>query len=190
MIIGLTGHMRSGKDSVAEVLAAQGFHRLAFADTLRSMALAVDPLVAISDIPDLQSATHYAKVIRLSRLVELVGWEEAKRASDVRGFLQRLGTEGVRDHLGHDSWVVALERKMDAQHNYVITDVRFPNEAEAIKAWGGQLWRIERPGFDGDNHASEIHVNALPVNLTIHNTGTLVDLHDTVIGALKRVGAA
>lgn len=40
--------------------------------------------------------------------------------------------------------------------NWIITDVRFPNEAEAIKKRSGIIIRVNRPGMpEGDNHPSE-----------------------------------
>jgi len=41
-------------------------------------------------------------------------------------------------------FVNALLNKLDPKKSYVITDVRFPNEAKAIKAKGGTILRIER----------------------------------------------
>lgn len=38
---------------------------------------------------------------------------------------------------------------------YIIPDVRFPNEAKAVKSWGGLLFKIERPGVPVDNDGAD-----------------------------------
>ena len=140
MIIGLTGRKRSGKSTAARYLVENhGFTELSFAEPLKRMALAVDPRVGPESDP-----------VRLSEAVGVWGWEEAKdRFPEVRRFLQRLGTEGVRDHIGQDTWVNLAEleiirvirenEQVDqvAESNIVFADVRFENEAALIREWGG-----------------------------------------------------
>jgi hypothetical protein len=62
--------------------------------------------------------------------------------------------------------------------NWIVTDVRFPNEADAIKARGGLLVRVTRKGheFTG-KHPSEIALDDYDnFNITIENNGTIDDL--------------
>tara|TARA_R100000951_G_scaffold10686_3_gene9018 strand:- start:16608 stop:17540 length:933 start_codon:yes stop_codon:yes gene_type:complete len=70
-----------------------------------------------------------------------------------RKLMQLLGTEGGRDILHPNIWVNALFADYkatggysDGPHypNWIITDVRFPNEAQAIKDRGGIVIRVER----------------------------------------------
>lgn len=162
-IIGITGLARAGKDTSANVLVKEfGYTRVSFADGVRSMALAIDPLLFGN--------------VRLSSLVRTSGWEEAKTVPEVRRLLQVIGTEGVRDHIGDDSWVRAAKLKIDATLGpVVISDVRFPNEAQSVKSWGGYMIRVERFNEDGspyDNglgteHPSECHVMTLQRDLVI-----------------------
>lgn len=79
----------------------------------------------------------------------------------VRGFLQKLGTE-VGRQLHPELWVNALFSDYKTQHNkvsdedteeyvdelpnWIITDVRFPNEVNSIKQRGGIIIRVFRPG--------------------------------------------
>ena len=59
----------------------------------------------------------------------------------------------------------------------VLTDVRFPNEAEAIQAAGGRLVRVVRPGQDtSDQHISETALDDLVADVEIQNDGTLDEL--------------
>lgn len=74
---------------------------------------------------------------------EWVRFEEGKP----RSLLQWWGTE-YRRAKDPDYWVTRLEKTLSAHQPDValITDVRYPNEAEAVKRWGGTLVRVIRDG--------------------------------------------
>jgi len=94
----------------------------------------------------------------------LDGLERLGAAFSPRVALQRLGTDFGRA-LDETVWVrTGLERaRLNALHarpqtgRVVVSDVRFPDEARAIRAVGGHVWWIERPGFapGPEAHASE-----------------------------------
>ena len=86
-VVLLTGCKRSGKDSAAQVLIDRGWVNLAFADPLRTMALAINPIV---------NYDFQCNVVRLKDMVESYGWDFAKRDPEVRRLLQVIGTEAVR----------------------------------------------------------------------------------------------
>jgi uncharacterized protein YegP (UPF0339 family) len=105
----------------------------------------------------------------------------------VRQLLQELGTEGLRKGLHENVWVNALMAdykapKMSEYHpsKWIITDVRFPNEAEAITEKNGVLIRIERPGTPTGEHASETSLDEYPFMHVIVNDGDLNDLINKV----------
>lgn len=185
MIIGLTGYARAGKSTAAKYLVENhGFTELSFAKALKDMAYAVNPIVDDSDSCDCCVVKWEGK--RLQEVVDTHGWERAKDFyPEVRAFLQRLGTEGVRGHLGDSAWVHVvedqLERLWTADHNekcdgscrdycegdanlrpIVIADVRFENEADFIRHEGGRVVRIERTNQKAAEsaHASEVPVQA------------------------------
>jgi hypothetical protein len=64
----------------------------------------------------------------------------------------------------------------------VVTDVRFPNEAQHIRDHGGLVVRVERPGAQddgaarGSSHPSESLVDTITPDRTLLNDGTLEDL--------------
>jgi hypothetical protein len=167
MIIGLSGYAQSGKNTVADILVDHhGFIQLAFADAIRDFIYEINPLVSCSPTGYLQD------------LVNLKGWDEAKQEPQVRKLLQSTGVAG-RNMIDEYLWVaLTLSQIKDPQEGrYVITDVRFPNEAAALTAQGGQLWRIERPGVDAVNdHVSETALDAWVFDETIINDGTIEDL--------------
>lgn len=75
----------------------------------------------------------------------------------------------------------------------VITDLRFLNEARAIRAAGGVIWRVNRAGSglkgDGWNHPSEVdmHTDQMSelVNVDLDNNGTLAALEAKVVKCLS-----
>ena len=102
----------------------------------------------------------------------LPGWDMT-----VREFLQRVGTEGIRNGVHEDAWVNALFSDYYNQDQWIITDCRFPNEANAIKDRGGKIVRIVRPGVSAVNaHPSETALDEWDFDHVIHNDGTLEEL--------------
>jgi hypothetical protein len=179
-LIGVIGKKRSGKDTFASALTEEaGWTKVAFADALREAALGLDPLVGEvfywrtgDDSPRLHPAA------RLSEVVETLGWERAKDyIPEVRRTLQRLGAESVRA-LDPDFWIRAARASVEASVNPVVMpDVRYPNEAEAIRSWGGILVRVVRPGRETvDEHSSETALDGYNADYSVSNESTIEDL--------------
>jgi len=109
------------------------------------------------------------------------GWT----AVTVRRILQWWGTEYRRNE-DADYWTKAWSRKveqLDLEHIHILVDdVRFMNELDAIKAHGGLIIKIERPGFDGaNNHASETSLDDYTAwDGIIRNDGTLEEFRAKV----------
>lgn len=176
MIIGLSGYAQVGKDTVGAMLVEHhGYTRLSFAQTLKDVLLDVNPRVGMfRPLEDWRNgydahlpAAHPGRCETAP--ASSFDWEYAKKEPEVRRLLQALGV-ACRNRIGPDVWVDAVMRQYDELQStpnpdmpgfsqivpVVITDVRFPNEAEAIIARGGQVWRIERPGHGPVNgHESE-----------------------------------
>jgi hypothetical protein len=166
MIIGLSGYAQSGKNTVGDILVDHhGFIQLAFADAIRDFLYEINPYVKSE--------------FRVKGLVDAYGWDKAKvENEELRELLQRLGVAG-REMIDEYLWVALTMSQIKDPHEgrYVITDVRFPNEAAAIQSQGGQIWRIERPGVDAANaHVSETAMDPWLFDETIINDGTIEDL--------------
>lgn len=148
MIIGLSGYAQVGKDTIANYLVENyGFVKVSFADPIREALYKLDPKIRIDEVSNAS----------LASAVDHMGWEEVKRLSnDARELLQRLGTEVGREMFGKDFWVNQGLLRAKEHTNVVFADTRFRNEAEAIRANGGQVWRITKPGHGPVNgHPSE-----------------------------------
>lgn len=173
-LIGLTGFARSGKDSVGSILVQEGFTRFAFADRVKDLALAIDPLITCAGPISVQ---------HLSQVVTEKGWEEAKGNPEVRRTLIKVG-EGARIIFGDNIWVDDLERACSSldPRPLVVTDVRYENEAEYIRSLGGQIWLVHRPGTSPAGPHDRVEG---PYDVRIANYGTLDNLVETTLAHLR-----
>lgn len=154
-LIGIAGKAGSGKDTVAEYIEPFGYRRRALADNIKFIA---------RFIYDLEPEQMNDPQLKEQPLDEWDGLTP-------RQILQRLGTEVGRS-VHEETWVRSLfhwiddhwEISSDWGKGYVIPDVRFPNEAKAIRDKGGRLWFVEREEsgtISGEGHESESHFEEL-----------------------------
>jgi hypothetical protein len=190
-LIGLHGPKQSGKDATYRAIkeikddTTTGVVRDAFADRLKLSA-------ARCFKPDatLEEALEWANRIKQDEFTIEVwyGGTDDYEVVTGREFLQHYGTEAHREVFADDFWIEAVipnpnalafgrEDLVDGDI-LVITDVRFPNEAEAIRDAGGEVWKIYRPEAEntGDTHASEVPLPDELIDRVIDNSGDLVNL--------------
>ena len=190
MIIGICGLIGSGKGTVADILEEHHcFDKVSFADTLKNAAATIfrwDRAMLEGDTKDSREKREQVDE----------WWAERLGIPDFspRYLLQYMGTEVMRNNLHPDIWVLSLERKIIecGPGDYVVPDVRFPNEIRMIKRNGGKVWHVQRgelPDWFGQNpshiHASETSWNNEIFDATIYNNGTIDDLKLTVDNLLK-----
>lgn len=137
-ILGISGHIGSGKDTTAKIIweifndKSNGAVQLRFADALKSsVAAIVDEILVDRDF------THEQK----NKIVPAYG-------KTIGTMLQEVGVHMRK--LDEDFWVKSAFAKMDNPFcdTYIISDVRFENECMAIKKAGGIIIRLE--GDPGD----------------------------------------
>jgi hypothetical protein len=99
-----------------------------------------------------------------------------------RLMLQLLGTEAGRDIIHPNIWVNALFASYLKDSNWVVTDVRFPNEAQAIKDRGGIVIRVDKPQLiERDfEHLSETSLDNYEFDHVIDNNGSIEELIEKV----------
>jgi hypothetical protein len=86
------------------------------------------------------------------------------------------------DELGNDTLV--------QYPNWIITDMRFPNEMQAVKANGGITIRVVRPSdkeIPLDLHPSETALDDAEFDYEIINDGTIEDLKEKVEGIILHI---
>jgi hypothetical protein len=205
MIIGVTGFIGSGKDTVANYLTTfHGYKRISFAGTLKDSVAAVFGW----DRDMLEGTTKSSREWR--EQLDL-WWSERLGIPELtpRWVLQQWGTEVCREGFHNDIWVASVENQLrKAKDNIVITDCRFTNEIKAIKNAGGitirvergekpewydsaiaynrgpnsnSLWAISKSKLDRLKiHASEYSSVGLQHDYYLNNNSTIDDLHTQV----------
>lgn len=178
--IALIGKARSGKDTAAShLVSTRAYTRIAFADPLKEMALSIDPLIP----------TAYGVHARLGALVRDVGWEYAKDVyPEVRRTLQAIGQ--TQREFDENYWVNVAARKIAGAERWnlpvVVTDVRYQNEADMLRARGFRMVRIIRPFAETRKgpeaqHTSENELNDYPTDAVIYNDGDVAALQRAII---------
>ncbi|WP_051304448.1 hypothetical protein [Calidithermus chliarophilus] len=132
-IIGITGKAGHGKDTLYKLLlAAHGYERIALADPVKGVTLALEYARLVGSAP--ARATVVASAY--------YWWFGRKKHPEVRARLQEVGTEIVRDGVDPNFWVWMALKEIKAivedGGRAAVTDVRFPNEAAALR--GDKGW--------------------------------------------------
>ena len=183
MIIGISGKAGSGKDTAAKMLEV----------------LYANPDISYEDFAnkryknfaDIQ-IVHFADSLKETAqvLFRISEWEtntqEGKKTTinwigkTVRELLQGIG-QGLRDAIDPNLWVKILFANTEGWTNYIIADVRYPNEIKAIKERNGILLRIDRKGAGAGNHSSETALDDYKEwDVHIENNGSIEDLFETM----------
>lgn len=176
-LVAFSGYARAGKDEAAKALEVLGFQRVAFADKLREVLYALNPVV------DYYRSFEYTGPIYVQNVIDEHGWngyKETPYGPEIRRLLQRLGTEAGRQALWDSIWIdAALDNRPEGK--YVVTDARFVNEAEAIRSRGGKIYRITRTGVGPANdHPSETSLDDYSFDGFIANDSTVEEFHEKV----------
>lgn len=179
-LIGLCGPAGSGKDSVRSILEMHNdFGGLAFAEPIRAM---LHELLTENGLSGDYITQRELKEMPVPGL-----------GVSYRQMAQTLGTEWGRNCLGQDFWLRVADTCMadlrsHGYRHFVVSDVRFTNEAAWVRARGGVLWLVDRPGVQPvRQHISE----AMPfeADRVLHNHGSLPDLRRVVHDALLHLPA-
>lgn len=174
MIIGLTGRKRSGKSTVAKALVERGFVEVSFAAPIRDFTARILELTP----EELDAAKENS-----------INWLEGVTP---RHIMQTLGTEWGRQMIHPEIWIRVLLRRVSVlvleNKNVVVSDIRFDNEAQALRDMHGKIVRIERPGGGPDDHISERGVSFSLIHFGVMNDGELSavkDIADLIIEKAK-----
>ena len=202
MIIGITGFIGSGKDTVANMFVERGCIHDSFAAPVKDVCASIfgwprellegDTLESrdFREIPDMFWTNKLGVPNFTPRLA-----------------LQLLGTEVLRNHFDQDIWLNSLEYRMRKQNENspctVVSDARFRNELDLIKNMGGVVIWVQRGELPEwyetasqahsnvvcrkimttkykDVHESEWNWAGYNVDYVINNNGTLEDLEKQV----------
>ena len=170
IIIGITGKAGSGKDTLASYLESQGFIKLSFGSAVK------DIVSIVTGWPrDFVEGINEERQLRET----LIHPEYNKTC---REMMQFIGTDLFRKQLNDNIWVNIIKNKIESDkinNKFVITDVRFDNEAQMIKSIGGNIIQINRQNIHQLNHISENGIT-IDVDYIIENNGTISDLYNKI----------
>ena len=138
MIVGLLGFIGSGKGTAGQILKEVGFQPLSFASGVKDVAS-----VMFNWRRELLEGDNDSSRYWREQPDEF--WSEKfGRPFTPREALQKMGTEVGRNIFHENFWVDRLEKYIDSDENYVITDCRFFNEINFIHRMGGITIEIQR----------------------------------------------
>lgn len=179
ILIGLLGKKRSGKSTCAKYIQEHfAFENLAFAEGVKSVSMKRYSLMK-------NQMETYKDTI------------DHRWGKTPRDIFKEVGMDARKDD--PDYWVNYLCNQMtnkiksDSFSNFVISDVRFKNEADFIVKHGGYLIRVFRPGLledNEDNHISEMEGDCIDVDMEIQNDSTIENLvqvlDNIILGVIKK----
>ena len=178
MILAVIGYKQSGKDTVADYLVTKGFQK--------AQKLA-DPFKIATCKWFGWDQRHYD-----GDLKEVI---DPKWGFSPRQFWQVFGTELMQYKLGEllpeykktcgrAIWVKVLKQWLDERTgDFVLSDMRFPHEAELIDATIIRLYR----GENTDIHESETSIDLIKPDYEVYNTGTLDELYQKIDAILGEI---
>ncbi len=187
-LIGLSGHMRSGKDTVAEILGEYGYVRFSFGDHIRNELAEwwqhkpfQNPM-----IPDGVQRTLY--LIQSEERIRQAIFQKPT-TPEIREALQWWGMEKrwMNPRYWLDKVWTSMDNHQGTSGRAVISDVRMPNEIDAIQRKGGEVWRIQREPIvcPFASHVTEYALDNYDFDAIIRNNTSIEDLKLLVRDVLK-----
>jgi hypothetical protein len=181
MIIGISGKIGSGKDTLAQLLLKECekyFHELKVEQ--KSYAYKLKYITSF-----LTGTTLEENFDREGKNKFLPEW-----GMTIGEIQQRLGTEGVRKGVHEEGWVLALFADYKpSEHLWIVSDVRFKNEAEAVKSRGGFLIRLEGDPVGARANSKRDHSHPSETDLDNYNGFDIIYDNSKGIKELERLAS-
>ncbi len=180
--IALSGKARSGKDTIAAYLVRRyGFTKIALAQPIKEGLAAM-----LTSIPDI---AEYLEDTNKEAIIPTLG-------VSFRRLAQTLGSEWGRELIHSDIWIILADlamkkvRTSNPEARFVITDVRFKNDAIYVHDNQFDHWWVQRDTarYHVESHPSEQGVSQADCNFTIVNISSLEELEIQVDRRLQMLG--
>lgn len=173
--LGLMGQKGAGKNLAAEFICQEmpAFYQTALADPLREVCSTIFGLTH-NEVSDRELK---------EKPLDRYPYESPRQ------ILQKVGTECIRSHYP-EAWIKAWEQRIKPFPYTVTTDIRFGNEADAMRTLGGKIIRIDRPRPEEarkDTHPSETVLNTLDADKVVVNDGSPELLRFRILSAVREL---
>lgn len=197
MIVGVCGRIGSGKGTFADILVeTYNFQKLSFADPLK------DCVASMFSWPRdlLEGDTEESREWREQQ--SQFWTRELGYTVTPRLVLQQVGTECMRQGFFDGVWVSLAKQALEnnPHTDWVIPDVRFPNEIDMIRNQGGVVIEVQRgeipewvveyktQGIEPEHiHPSEWRWLDGTIDYIIDNNGSLDDLKNQALNLLDAI---
>ena len=197
MIVGVSGKIGSGKNEVADMISYLHFinpdgtyEEFEKQQWLRNKYLehkAYDQ--ADLKLPGIHSfACNLKKCAAACTGIDYHDLEKRSQKSTIipwldisfRKLLQSLG-EAARCQINENFWVLSMLADYQDSDFWIVSDVRYKNEADELLSRGALLIRINRTTDNSDVHQSEVDLDSYDkFSYIIENDGSLEDLYNKV----------
>lgn len=189
-IVLISGKMRSGKDTIANIISERLKSSgvcpviMHFSDSLKeilskTLGMSLETLNFLKNNPDY-------KIEQLVQSPNTVGYYY-HNSNTMRNMLQKFGTDAMQSILGKDVWVNALKKKIenDTEHNvFIIPDFRFKHEfINDYKNFKTISIKVLSNTFDSSlnsKHISEHDLDNFVFDYTINNPKQITGVTDGV----------
>lgn len=142
-----------------------------------SLSAFLTPILAdLYNIHEDEVRASKINVVASSFFVDLTPAHE----STPRHIMQQIGTEGFR-HLKSSTWTDYLLRKLqsDPGRKYIVSDIRFPNEAQLVQSVGGKIFSVQRESVFELDHSSETQIKLINkiADVVLSNNNDIASLY-------------
>lgn len=204
MLIGISGKIGSGKNEVADMLSYllfikkdgtfEGFKKQQY---LRNQYIKNGMYERAEDfLPNIHSFANnlkqctavctgidYHSLENRSQKAEKISWLGLTH----RELLQRFA-EAIRTQINEDFWGKSMLATYKNSDTWIVSDLRYKNEANILKGRGAVLIRLHRVNDNESNHISETDLDDYTnFDYYLNNTGSLEDLFNSVKKITKQI---
>jgi hypothetical protein len=170
-VIAICGYKRSGKDTIADFIASTyGYKHIKIAEGLKStMKIMFD--FTDDQLEDTKDVIDQRWGITPRRAMQFFGTE-----------IMQHQVQKLLPDVGRNFWMRKINNTLaSANENFVISDMRFYHEYEALQEFYPFIIKVTNPGVCCvDTHCSETEFATIPHHIEVINDDTLEALHDKI----------
>ncbi len=179
-VVALCGYSRVGKDTAAARLLSSGYQLGSTGERVAELLREINPCLILGDP---------RRVVTVDALFAELGYDGAKSLPAVRTLMQDTGS-AIKARQPDFFVRMVLDHHQATHPNagLVMVGVRSAAEVGAVRAAGGVVLRVHRPGVGPlGGHQNDRDLDAVLADADIVNDDTVEVLHDRVDDALARL---